>query len=85
MLIIKRLIDKGFVVQTEDDQDKRSRRLTITSAGIEVLRQVQPPMNQATLLFTGDLSKAEQRQLAILLDRLDQFPQSSLYSSYHKP
>lgn len=73
MLIIKRLIDRGFVVQSDDVADKRSRRLTLTPAGFETLRQVQPAMNQATELFTGDLSKTEQRQLAALLARLDKF------------
>lgn len=73
MLVIKRLIDNGFVVQSDDEQDKRSRRLTITPAGFAILGQVLPAMNQATALFTGDLSETEQRQLSALLLRLDKF------------
>ncbi len=73
MLVIKRLINNGFVTQSDDDQDKRSRRLTITPAGFAMLQQVQPVMNQASGLFTGDLTEAEQRQLSALLLRLDKF------------
>jgi len=73
MLVIKRLIDNGFLTQSDDEQDKRSRRLTITPAGYAMLRQVQPAMNQASALFTGDLTETEQRQLSALLLRLDKF------------
>ncbi len=73
MLVIKRLIDNGFVAQADDEHDKRSRRLTITPGGFAMLHAVQPAMNQATKLFTGDLSEAEQRQLSAFLLRLDRF------------
>ena len=73
MLVIKRLIDRGFVSQSDDAQDRRSRRIAITDAGMAMLRSVQPTMNQATRLFKGDLSQAEQEQLVRLLIRLDTF------------
>ena len=73
MLVIKRLIDKGFVAQTDDEQDKRTRRITVTPAGLAMLRAAQPVMNQATQLFVGDLSEAEQHQLSALFTRLDKF------------
>lgn len=73
MLVIKRLIDNGFVTQTDNEQDKRTRRITVTPQGLATLRAAQPVMNQATGLFTGDLTEDEQRQLGALLGRLDQF------------
>ncbi len=73
MLVIKRLIDNGFVTQTDDEQDKRTRRITVTPQGLATLRAAQPAMNQATRLFTGDLTEDEQRQLSALLLRLDKF------------
>ncbi|MBC8153841.1 MAG: winged helix-turn-helix transcriptional regulator [Bacteroidetes bacterium] len=73
MLVIKRLIDNGFVVQTDDEIDKRVRRLTITDEGMAMLRTIQPAMNGATALFKGDLTDSEQRQLSVLLARLDKF------------
>ena len=73
MLVIKRLIDRGFVLQSDDTNDRRSRQLTITAEGMAMLQAVQPAMNQATTLLKGDLSVAEQQQLGTLLARLDQF------------
>lgn len=73
MLVIKRLIDNGFVVQTDDEIDKRTRRLTITDQGKAMLRAVQPAMNEATASLKGDLTESEQRQVSVFLARLDKF------------
>lgn len=73
MLVIKRLVDRGFVLQSDDSQDRRSRQLTITPEGMKLLQAVQPAMNQATILLKGDLTVAEQQQLGTLLARLDAF------------
>ena len=75
LLVIKRLTAQGFVAESDDAQDRRSRRLTLTPAGYAVLGAVQPAMNQASQLLTGDLSAAEQQQLGTLLVRLDTFHQ----------
>ena len=73
MLVIKRLLDRGFVEQTDNADDKRSRCITLTDAGLAMLRSVQPTMNQATTLLKGDLTAEEQVQLGALLFRLDRF------------
>lgn len=73
MLVIKRLVDQGFVSQSDDEEDKRSRRLTITAQGLALLHAVQLAMNQATGLLRSDLSPSEQQQLSYLLKRLDDF------------
>ena len=73
MLVIKRLLDRGFVEQTDNADDKRSRCLTLTDAGMAMLQSVQPAVNQATTLLKGDLSADEQIQLGALLSRLDRF------------
>ena len=73
MLVIKRLIDSGFVAQTDDNADKRTRLLTLTETGWATLRAFQPAMNEATALFKGDLTEAEQRELSTLMARLDAF------------
>ncbi len=75
LLVIKRLTAQGFVAESDDAQDRRSRRLTLTPAGYAVLQAVQPAMNQASLLLAGGLSAAEQQQLGTLLVRLDAFHQ----------
>ncbi len=81
MLVIKRLIDSGFVAQTDDNADKRTRLLTLTESGWATLRAFQPAMNEATALFKGDLTEAEQRGLSTLMDRLDAF-HSPIYQAH---
>lgn len=73
MLVIKRLIDNGFVEQTDGGDDKRTRPLTITETGRAALEMFQPAMNEATTLLKGDLTKAEQHQVIGLLARLRAF------------
>ncbi len=73
MLVIKRLIDRGLVQQMDNEEDRRSRCITLTDEGRAVLRAVQPTINQSSTLLTGDLSEEEQTQLALLLQRLDRF------------
>lgn len=75
MLVIKRLIDHGLVTQTDNEDDRRSRRITLTAEGLAVLHQIQPAINQASRLVAGDLSEDEQMQLAILLKRFSDFHQ----------
>lgn len=70
MLVIKRLIDNRFVEQTDGGADRRTRAITITEAGLATLRAFQPAMNEATALFRGDLTEAEQQQIILLLNRL---------------
>ena len=81
MLVIKRLVDRGFVLQSDDTHDRRSRQLTITPEGMKLLQTVQPAMNQATTLLKGNLSVGEQQQLGTLLARLDAFHRP-LYTRY---
>lgn len=73
MLVIKRLLDNGFVIQTPDATDHRARRITITEAGRAVLQQVIPAMHQALSLVVGNVPEAGQQQLANLLMHLDTF------------
>lgn len=73
MLVIKRLIDQGFIEQTDNPDDRRSRCITLTDAGMAVLQSVQPGVNQAALLLMAPLSETEQEQLARFFNRLERF------------
>jgi MarR family transcriptional regulator, lower aerobic nicotinate degradation pathway regulator len=73
MLVIKRLIDQGFVVQTNDEDDRRSRRITITDKGRETVLKSIPDISQANDLYMGDLSATEQQQFVNLLLRLHHY------------
>jgi MarR family transcriptional regulator, lower aerobic nicotinate degradation pathway regulator len=73
MLVIQRLINRGFVTQSDNADDRRSRCITLTDSGMAILNAVQPAMNQACTLMVGDLSETEQTHLATLLKRLFTF------------
>jgi MarR family transcriptional regulator, lower aerobic nicotinate degradation pathway regulator len=73
MLVIRRLQEKGFVEQSDDETDKRSQRITITEQGRAVLTNVLPAINNVITLLTGDLSRQEQLQFLYLLLRLNKF------------
>jgi DNA-binding MarR family transcriptional regulator len=75
MLVINRLISQGFIAQTDNADDRRSRYISLTDAGRAMLESIQPSVNQAVALLVGDLSDDEQRQLAYFLKRLDNFHQ----------
>ncbi len=54
--VLKELIDKGFVVQKEGEQDRRRRLLSLTEAGCELHRELMAPQLarvQAALEQTG--------------------------------
>ena len=69
--IIKRLVKMGWVTEQPDADDKRSKRLTITPAGVAVLEQSYPLLNIAAEIAYGTLSNAEKLMVARLLHRLD--------------
>jgi DNA-binding MarR family transcriptional regulator len=75
MEIIRRLLALGLIGQTDDLDDRRSKRLTITPLGIAVSGQVAGQMGKASTLLTGNLSIAEKLLLLQLLDKLEHFHQ----------
>lgn len=75
MLIINRLIERGWVVQTDSDNDKRSRQINITPEGAEALAKQMDKIRQASLMVAGDLTHPEKMELIRLLQKLDDFHQ----------
>ncbi len=75
MEIIRRLLALGLIAQTDDLDDRRSKRLTITPKGTEVSAQVAGQMTKVSTLLTGNLTIAEKVLLLQLLDKLENFHQ----------
>ncbi len=73
--IINRLIQQGFIEQTDHAQDKRSKELSITQKGRGALMEALPPANSISRLAVGVLTDAEKAQLFQLLKKLDDFHQ----------
>ena len=73
MEIIRRLQAAGFIEQTDDPDDKRSKQLHLTEAGRQVLDAHAAPMSQVTSLLSGNLNGAEKLLLLQILDKLESF------------
>ncbi len=73
MEVIKRLVKQGYVEESPDEQDRRSKRLRATEAGVKLWLDLSPRMEQVGGLAFDFLNDAEKRMLRSLLDRLERF------------
>lgn len=72
-LIIKRLLDKGFIRQESSGVDKRSIILGITEKGADELSNSIDKIRAASANVTGPLVPEEKVQLITLLQKLEDF------------
>jgi DNA-binding MarR family transcriptional regulator len=75
MQIISRLIDKGWVTQQDSADDKRSKVISITDKGKQMLKRHMPEIRKASRIVTGDLTEEEKTDLIRLLQKLENFHQ----------
>ncbi|RRA97125.1 MarR family winged helix-turn-helix transcriptional regulator [Paenimyroides viscosum] len=73
ILIINRLITKGWVIQEESKTDKRSKVIAITNQGLQVLESQMGKIRKATNMVTGNLTETEKTELIRLLSKLNDF------------
>lgn len=73
ILIINRLMAKGWVVQEDSEIDKRSKIIDITTQGAKVLEQQMHKIRQATAIISVNLSESEKLELIKLLTKLNEF------------
>ncbi|WP_312768272.1 MarR family winged helix-turn-helix transcriptional regulator [Epilithonimonas sp.] len=73
MLIINRLIKKGFIQQLESNVDKRKRLISISDKGLSMLEEHMGKIRKATQIVTGDLNQHEKMELIRILNKLDRF------------
>jgi predicted transcriptional regulator len=66
LLIIDRLKKSGFITEENDKEDKRSKRLKTTEAGVEILKKCYGRMFDLNKLFFNDIS-VDDMQLCIQL------------------
>jgi DNA-binding MarR family transcriptional regulator len=71
--VIRRLIKRGLIVESSDDNDKRSIRVSITMSGREEVLRLLPQMSKVTNIVVGNLSSDEINTLSYLLKKLDYF------------
>ena len=71
--VIRRLIHAGLVSQLNDVHDKRTKSISITDQGKQLLYRVFEDMNDVGKMVTGNLSLTEKLNLQYLLQKLDTF------------
>lgn len=71
--IIRRLQKLQLIDQTNDQQDKRVKRVSITEKGKQEVRQAQKQVEALSTLLTGDLSDQQKINLLSLLRDLTNF------------
>lgn len=73
MLIINRLIEKGWIKQTNSTTDKRSKNISISELGKQELEKLMPNIRKASQIVTANLTEMEKLQLIELLQKLEIF------------
>ncbi len=73
MEVIKRLLINELIEQKDDEEDKRSKRISLTQKGMGVLMQSFEAMGKVGKIAAGDLMEYEKNQLVFLLKKLDNF------------
>ena len=71
--VINRLVKRGMIFETADQNDKRSIRVSITNSGREEILRILPLMRKVTEIVVGNLSAEEINTLSYLLKKLDHF------------
>jgi DNA-binding MarR family transcriptional regulator len=71
--VINRLVKRGMIFETTDQNDRRSIRVSITNSGREEILRILPLMNKVTEIIVGNLSAEEINTLSYLLKKLDYF------------
>jgi DNA-binding MarR family transcriptional regulator len=84
MLIINRLIEQGWVIQSDSLADRRSKIITITEKGLFDLEKVMNKIRHATEIVSGNLTYQEKIKLIKLLQKLDNF-HNPIYTSHIGP
>ncbi|TAE24981.1 MAG: MarR family transcriptional regulator [Cytophagales bacterium] len=71
--IINRLIGMGFIEEFPDEHDRRSKRVRITSNGLEAIQQALPVMDRVADVAYSSLTDGEKALLVQILEKLDRY------------
>jgi DNA-binding MarR family transcriptional regulator len=71
--IIRRLLKIGFLMETENQTDKRSKYVSLTETGKMIVESNFDLLDKLATIAAGTLNHAQQQQLADLLEQLNDF------------
>jgi DNA-binding MarR family transcriptional regulator len=67
---VDKLVERGFVARSDDPQDRRRVRLSLTASGEEAIGEYSRAATEYTTLIVSGLSEGDQRELVRLLQAL---------------
>ncbi|MCU7613483.1 MarR family transcriptional regulator [Chryseobacterium sp. GMJ5] len=79
--IIKRLLEAELLVEKNDVDDKRSKRLNLTQKGEKMFRESVQNVNMTSKILSGKLTEKEKSDLLSILKKLNEF-HAHLYTEY---
>lgn len=71
--VINRLIKQELLEEFPDTQDRRSKRLRLTTKGMAMVQACYPVMNQVVDVAYSSLTEGEKAVLLQILDKLDRY------------
>ena len=81
--IIRRLKNNGLIVETEDEQDRRSKRLSITPKGKEAFLQCREKLIELGKFTMGNLDEKEKAHLLDSLVYLNNYHNKIYFEQYN--
>lgn len=81
--IINRLISKGYIIETVNVRDKRSKEIFITEEGKTALAEVMGNIRNASRTVVGDLNEKEKLELIRILQKLEAFHVANIRYAKH--
>ena len=67
--LMRRLEDKGCIERVIDEEDKRKRLVSLSKAGVSLLKEILPHAQAVNQKVTGTLSEDEKKTLLELLNK----------------
>jgi len=76
--VLKRLLQKEFIKEFEDPDDKRAKRISISEKGKKELQRIMPKMKEVFHLMTAELPLNEKLHAIGFLKQMNNFHTSSI-------
>ena len=71
--VLKRLLNKGLIEEFDDPDDKRAKRVRITSKGRKEVERLTPVMQEVYSKMTAEMSLKEKLHIISFLKKLNNF------------
>jgi DNA-binding MarR family transcriptional regulator len=68
--VVDRLVDKGFINRISSDLDRRSKLLTVSDLGKDIIEKADPAVERAQARLVQGLTPSERDQLVVLMEKV---------------